>query len=86
MKECPVCSAVTFDDMDICYGCLHRFGGADAIAASATAGGKGAFAVQPANGSLAGRRAASCLRIALGNKAVRIGPPAHTAWKSRSCR
>ena len=77
MKECPVCSAVTFDDMDICYGCLHRFGGADAIAASATAGGKGAFAVQPA---------ASCLRIALGNKAVRIGPPAHTAWKSRSCR
>ena len=60
MKECPVCSAVTFDDMDICYGCLHRFSGADAIAASATARGKGAFAVQPANGSLAGGGPSGC--------------------------
>lgn len=26
MKQCPVCAAMTFDDMEVCYGCLHRFG------------------------------------------------------------
>lgn len=26
MKNCPVCEARCFDDMEICYGCLHRFG------------------------------------------------------------
>lgn len=25
MKECPQCHAVTFDDMRVCYGCLHAF-------------------------------------------------------------
>lgn len=25
MKTCPVCNARAFDDMDVCYGCLHRF-------------------------------------------------------------
>lgn len=25
MKECSVCGAVSFDDAQICYGCLHRF-------------------------------------------------------------
>ena len=25
MKTCPVCGAKAFDDMDVCYGCLHRF-------------------------------------------------------------
>lgn len=25
MKSCPVCKATTFDDMEICFGCLHRF-------------------------------------------------------------
>lgn len=25
MKECPVCRAVSFDDAQVCYGCLHRF-------------------------------------------------------------
>lgn len=24
-KECPVCHALCFSDMDVCYGCLHRF-------------------------------------------------------------
>ena len=26
MKTCPVCKARCFDDMDICYGCMYRFG------------------------------------------------------------
>lgn len=26
MKVCPICKARCFDDMDTCYGCLHRFG------------------------------------------------------------
>ncbi|MDO4400079.1 MAG: hypothetical protein Q4D27_03905 [Coriobacteriia bacterium] len=25
MKTCPVCKARCFDDMEICYGCMHRF-------------------------------------------------------------
>lgn len=25
MKVCPVCKAACFDDMEVCYGCLHRF-------------------------------------------------------------
>ena len=24
-KKCPVCGAVCFADMDICFGCLHKF-------------------------------------------------------------
>lgn len=25
MKVCPVCNSRCFDDMDICYGCMHNF-------------------------------------------------------------
>lgn len=25
MKTCPVCKARCFDDMEVCYGCMHRF-------------------------------------------------------------
>lgn len=25
MKQCPVCKSQCFDDMDVCYGCMHRF-------------------------------------------------------------
>lgn len=25
MKTCPVCKANCFDDMEICFGCLHSF-------------------------------------------------------------
>lgn len=25
MKVCPVCKSRLFDDMDTCYGCMHRF-------------------------------------------------------------
>ena len=25
MKRCPVCQTMLFEDMDVCYGCLHRF-------------------------------------------------------------
>ena len=27
MKTCPICKARCFDDMEICYGCMHRFAG-----------------------------------------------------------
>lgn len=27
MKACPVCHARTFDDADVCYGCMHRYEG-----------------------------------------------------------
>ena len=25
MKTCPICNARCFDDMEICYGCMHPF-------------------------------------------------------------
>lgn len=25
MKTCPVCKAQVFDDMPVCFGCMHRF-------------------------------------------------------------
>lgn len=28
-KECPVCHALCFDDMQTCYGCLHNFAADD---------------------------------------------------------
>lgn len=27
MKNCPVCGSACFDDMEICFDCLHQFGG-----------------------------------------------------------
>lgn len=33
MKTCPVCHARCFDDMEVCYGCLHRFGDEGALCA-----------------------------------------------------
>ncbi len=30
LKKCPVCGSSCFSDMDVCYGCLHRFGGDEA--------------------------------------------------------
>lgn len=26
MKACPVCGAKSFKDMEVCFGCMHRFG------------------------------------------------------------
>lgn len=26
MKTCPVCGSGAFDDAEVCYGCLHRYG------------------------------------------------------------
>lgn len=37
MVQCPVCKSLCFDDMDVCYGCMHRFGadpGAEGFMAS----------------------------------------------------
>ena len=25
MKTCPICNARSFEDMETCYGCMHRF-------------------------------------------------------------
>lgn len=35
MKTCPVCQARTFEDAEVCYGCLHRFDGSGRDAAVA---------------------------------------------------
>lgn len=31
MKVCPVCNSKCFDDMEVCFGCLHRFTEDDAV-------------------------------------------------------
>ena len=38
MRICPVCHARAFDDAEICYGCMHRFGVKDAAASSVPGG------------------------------------------------
>lgn len=30
MRECPVCNAMSFKDMDVCFSCMHRFEGIEA--------------------------------------------------------
>ena len=32
MKTCPICKARCFDDMETCYGCMHRFADDEAVA------------------------------------------------------
>ena len=34
MKICPVCESTLFDDMDMCFGCLYRFGSDPALEAA----------------------------------------------------
>jgi hypothetical protein len=36
MKTCPVCKSQVFDDMPVCFGCMHRFdeGGEQATSAA----------------------------------------------------
>lgn len=29
MKTCPICHSRCFDDMEICFGCMHRFDDGD---------------------------------------------------------
>ena len=38
MRICPVCHARAFDDAEICYGCMHRFGVKDAVASPVPGG------------------------------------------------
>ena len=37
MKICPVCESTLFDDMDMCFGCLYRFGSDPALEAARSA-------------------------------------------------
>ena len=38
MKQCPVCNATVFEDMDRCYGCLYQFGSGSETTESQKAG------------------------------------------------
>lgn len=48
-RECPVCHARCFSDMDVCYNCLHSFAqdGQAGDPCESTAYGKGALRVGP---------------------------------------
>lgn len=35
-KTCPICGAVCFDDMEVCFGCLHNFADETASIGAAT--------------------------------------------------
>ncbi len=41
MKECPVCKAGSFDDAEVCYGCLHRFEPGEGVVAAIAGGPTG---------------------------------------------
>lgn len=36
MKVCPVCKTTLFEDMEVCYGCLYRFGSEPALEKAAS--------------------------------------------------
>ncbi|OUO92123.1 hypothetical protein B5F40_01985 [Gordonibacter sp. An230] len=62
MKVCPVCHARAFDDAEVCFGCLHRFGASEPGQSSEKAREKGPsnaearFAWAVPDGSLSGAR------------------------------
>lgn len=75
MKTCPVCQATCFDDMDVCYGCMHRFPAVSLdkkeppsgkAAKSESPNVRGASAVRPAAFSV-GEDGTASLRIPLGS-------------------
>lgn len=35
MKRCPQCGSLVFDDLNICYDCMYRFGGSETSATAA---------------------------------------------------
>lgn len=35
-KSCPICGAVCFTDMEVCFGCLHQFDAKDEQCATQT--------------------------------------------------
>lgn len=41
MKTCPICKARCFDDMEICYGCMHRFADDELMSSGYVGGGDG---------------------------------------------
>ena len=67
MRVCPVCHARAFDDAEICYGCMYRFGGKETAAPpmpgdARKAGGAGSLPQEPqarARASASGVNAAS---------------------------
>ena len=48
MKKCPVCESLCFDDMAVCFGCMHRFDEDDAPEAAARGGQDKALREMPA--------------------------------------
>lgn len=46
MIQCPVCKSMCFDDMEICYGCMHRFDDPLALSDGYTASGLPEFEVE----------------------------------------
>lgn len=70
MKTCPVCQATLFDDMDVCYGCMHEFGPGEPTQLpmasprepnpASEAAPPIPLAAQPVEESVAGRHARPC--------------------------
>ncbi|MDO4889753.1 MAG: hypothetical protein Q3963_00200 [Coriobacteriaceae bacterium] len=82
MKTCPICKARCFDDMEICYGCMHRFergesaGGQEAPAVSAAneASVRQGFARDAETDARIGKHDGSRAGIADRHQAVKRGP------------
>lgn len=42
MKTCPICKTTLFEDMEVCFGCMYRFGSRPDLEAAEGTSGKGA--------------------------------------------
>ncbi len=42
MKTCPICKTTLFEDMEVCFGCMYRFGSRPDLEAAEEASDKGA--------------------------------------------
>ncbi len=64
MKECPSCKAWCFDEMETCFGCLHRFGREEDTQASPSAQMADALSKSSLLGSVESRAGDSVTKVA----------------------
>ena len=65
MKECPSCKAWCFDDMETCFGCLHRFGREEDEQASPSAQMADALSKSSLLGSAKSKRSDTRMKVAV---------------------
>lgn len=79
MKACPICKSMSFDDMEICFGCMHRFG-EESLVASKLSNAEEVEVEEPKLGYPSGvHDASSSIFIDAGKMNAQGGNPANEA-------